>query len=79
MIECPKCQHCHEEDEGERKCEICGFAFTVEIEYDPEYTIQCVECEFGPAYTVPVVGAMEMKTCRHCNYTVIVKEPEPTK
>jgi len=51
-IVCPKCEAEHEpignsEDAGETICDECGFAFFVEIEYDPVYSTQCVDHEFG--------------------------------
>lgn len=54
MIECPKCKHEHEphgnhqDDAGEWTCDECGFEFVVEIEYEPTYSIECREHDFGP-------------------------------
>lgn len=51
-FDCPKCgaEHdaCgnHEEDHGERECDQCGFKFFVEIEYDPSYSVTCVQHEW---------------------------------
>jgi transcription elongation factor Elf1 len=53
-IDCPKCEHehlptgSHEDDSGEMECEVCGFKFEVEVEYDPVYSTRCVEHEYGP-------------------------------
>ena len=55
MIECPKCgcDHepvgIHEEDSGRRHCDSCGYYFRVSIDYNPEYHISCVDCEWGKA------------------------------
>ncbi len=52
-INCPKCEYehdadgCHEDLVGERTCDECGFAFIVEIEYDPSYSTKCVKHEAG--------------------------------
>lgn len=42
---CPHCDTeymatgCHETDEGEQECEVCGEGFVVEIECDPVYSV----------------------------------------
>jgi len=51
-FECPKCgaEHeasgSHEDVAGERECDECGFMFVVEIEYDPSYSVSCVNHEW---------------------------------
>ncbi len=50
--ECPKCgagheaTGSHEDDTGERECDECGFAFIVEVEYEPEYSTSCVTHDY---------------------------------
>lgn len=45
--ECPKCgvgydaTGCHHDDAGEHECEECGFAFVVQVEYEPSYIVTC--------------------------------------
>ena len=73
-IDCPKCEHehnpsgSHEDDAGEMECEECGFAFRVEIEYDPAYYTQCVEHEYEAFRPVTIRdGSIVIaRFCKHC-------------
>ena len=77
-IDCPKCHHTHEpigsheDDSGEHECEECGFNFTVEIEYDPDYITSCVECDHS---TSPIMegGGVKFQLCRYCESIKILK------
>ena len=67
--ECPKCKTeydatgRHDEDSGEHTCGECGFRFNVEIEYDPSYTVTCVEHEWLPPAEYSGIRAV---LCKHC-------------
>ena len=68
--ECPKCKTeydatgRHDEDSGEQTCDECGFRFSVQIEYEPSYDVNCVEHEWLP----PVDrGGIRVETCKHCD------------
>lgn len=73
-IDCPKCEHEHKprgshgDDSGERNCEACGFAFVVEIEYDPSYHTSCIECEWGGPETIwdRMGNPHRVVRCLHC-------------
>lgn len=68
-IECPKCgcEHTpfgrHEDDATLWECESCGFAFNVDIEYEPVYHTQCVTCE--PDREVADAG-VTYDVCKYC-------------
>lgn len=74
-IDCPKCgcEHepsgSHDDDAGEMKCEECGFAFRVEIEYDPSYSTSCVEHDWGD---VEIAAGVPVKFCKHCGGCLLV-------
>lgn len=67
--ECPKCgigydaSGVHADDIGERECEICGFTFIVEIEYEPIYSVACKVHAFGDKVTHPLG---HYRTCKLC-------------
>jgi len=74
MITCLKCgteyepSGNHDEDSGERECEVCKFKFIVRIEYDPEYYEYCVNHKFGvfkPHRLTP--NEYEYRFCEYCN------------
>ena len=81
-IECPKCgcehEPCgmHEEDSGEWDCENCGLKFVVEIEYDPSYSVSCVEHEYGEDREL--VGRdlrpVRCRFCVHCDACQIIED-----
>jgi len=68
--ECPKCKTeynatgSHEDDEGERECDECGFKFIVEVEYDPTYDTHCVEHQYGEVETFH--DGFRFRRCEHC-------------
>ena len=81
-IECPKCEQeyeacgSHEDDSVEWKCDECGFAFNVLVEYDPIYSSSCVEHEYGEfEWHETSQGKVEAKICKYCNHCVL-KEAE---
>ena len=75
-MNCPSCGYRHEptgtqDDHGETNCEVCGFAFTVEIETEPTYVTFCVEHKWGPTKTSP--GAKwSYRNCTLCTATEVI-------
>lgn len=69
--ECPKCRTeyeasgIHEDDAGEQQCGNCGFKFIVTIEYEPEYSTDCVEHQYGESKPVLHTNAVA-RFCQYC-------------
>ncbi len=69
MIFCPKCGHehwpvgIHEEDYGEQDCESCGFKFVVDIEYDPTYSVSCLDHDWEVKESPSL---RKYQQCQHC-------------
>lgn len=82
MIECPKCKHehepngNHEDDAGEWTCDECGFKFLVEIEYEPTYSTECKEHDFGAWGNVTGYPSWRRRECTMCE-TAQLEEVEP--
>lgn len=77
MIECPKCEYCHEpagnheDDCGRRTCRGCGFEFLVEVEYEPIYYTSCIAHEWGDVRNEGT--SRPYRTCNYCGSVM----PEP--
>ena len=77
-IDCPRCKHAHD-DLGYQEsmtCEDCGFAFTCDVEYEPDYSTSCKEHDFGEFNrTLTTSGKTVMcRTCRHCGKWDVARE-----
>ena len=75
-IDCPKCEHehqpsgSHEDDHGPWECDECGFAFEVEIDYEPSYWTSCAKHQYGDWQHRPTRSGemVECRLCDHCQH-----------
>lgn len=78
MIECPKCEYCHEPDgirevdSWRRTCDGCGFEFLVEVERETRHYTSCIKHEWGEVRNEGT--SRPYRTCKYCGGVM----PAPT-
>ena len=83
-IDCPKCGHEHhsegndsEYDGTDMECEGCGFEFTIEVEWDPNFHTTCKRHDYGDWEQRNHSGKIVVcRSCRCCLSLQLRSDPE---